>query len=904
MQKGSALFRPMANELQMTSRCTFCAWMMTGALLWLLGLSVQPVHADGALPRPSPESVLQEIHRVAQLPGGQHVAALREAPVLMWSNQATVGIDNAYSNGTRFLAVRLIIVNQSDKPESLRREKLVLQSGNRTFPIGEMPRNIPLAIDDERVAQSSLRMPEAVDIPAGSAAEFWCLFPNVDSIAVTPSLMLRAEFDSGRRTELDLLRQQQARLGLSSERLGPSQALAVFRIHGSLNSLNSVPLTRAFENTIHQGTQRIVLDWNDDAAPLAERLRAWLATTNHQFDQDQQVALQLPVLPSVQFFAVSRAPVQEASGSYNYAREYGKNFDDPGSAVVAGLRELYERIDPELLTQELQFGHPWSRMAVCLTAADRLSPSNSRELLALSRDADPQLRMAALHALAFQNSESAQQRLNEAIANAASNQPDAQAAFQALLASQRREQRQIVADILQSDPLPIPRDWALRNIAENYHPDFNEFLIGSVSHAQPAVRRTALEVLFQLGHARLPELCLKALEDPDDEVRQSAFQILVESPGSQFEEAALSHALKQLQNENVEDSALVLIERLRATEAAPIIVERIKNSEPPRIRLITALESIGSHEDLQDLFAMFDDLQPDEQATALNLAGQLALPEQLKIAEKAMKSPEFSVRYVAIDLMKRLDDPRAVAILGERLPKAPENELNALCMSLGEMGTTAAINRLRNFRLEVIKQEQFEKLPVIERGFQIWNARRPGWSSVEDGYRHRAIEDDDTALKQFSLAIMINPELGAAFAGRGNLHYQHNRFEDAEKDFREAMRLDPFDNQAITGVALLETIRGNWEAGIEYVEERAEWYPEDPYFRYNSACVYGRAIEALQKEPATQENRDRIRQFEQEAIDLLQKAAQQGFQQFDWMREDPDLAPLRNLPAFQKIGVN
>jgi Flp pilus assembly protein TadD len=59
--------------------------------------------------------------------------------------------------------------------------------------------------------------------------------------------------------------------------------------------------------------------------------------------------------------------------------------------------------------------------------------------------------------------------------------------------------------------------------------------------------------------------------------------------------------------------------------------------------------------------------------------------------------------------------------------------------------------------------------------------------------------------------------------------------------------------------------------------------PSDANILYNAACVYG----VLQKKG--------------EALALLKKASAAGLSKWDWVGRDPDLACLRDDPAFQLL---
>jgi len=59
--------------------------------------------------------------------------------------------------------------------------------------------------------------------------------------------------------------------------------------------------------------------------------------------------------------------------------------------------------------------------------------------------------------------------------------------------------------------------------------------------------------------------------------------------------------------------------------------------------------------------------------------------------------------------------------------------------------------------------------------------------------------------------------------------------------------------------------------------------PKDPTTLYNAACVYG------------------LFERKVEALAMLQKAKEAGFQTLEWAARDPDLACLHGDPEFQRL---
>jgi Flp pilus assembly protein TadD len=286
---------------------------------------------------------------------------------------------------------------------------------------------------------------------------------------------------------------------------------------------------------------------------------------------------------------------------------------------------------------------------------------------------------------------------------------------------------------------------------------------------------------------------------------------------------------------------------------------------------------------------------------ALDLATPLPIGLRLEIAKKAVHSKEQGVRNGAIQVLKSIGDDRALDLLNQMLAKAPREEREMICMALAEIGSDAAIRTLYEYRERSLQAGERSALSAVDQALRLWRARLPGWNFVESGYVHVQAENQKEALKAFSLAILINPELADAYSARGNVYLRLDQFSNAGKDFLEALRLDPIDGQAVTGLAIVKAVEGHEEEAIRYVDEQARHYPGDRFFAYNTACVYGRAIEALRRRPASAEIQARIAELEGQALKKLHESIDYGFNQFDWMQKDPDLAAFRDLPDFKKL---
>jgi tetratricopeptide (TPR) repeat protein len=70
---------------------------------------------------------------------------------------------------------------------------------------------------------------------------------------------------------------------------------------------------------------------------------------------------------------------------------------------------------------------------------------------------------------------------------------------------------------------------------------------------------------------------------------------------------------------------------------------------------------------------------------------------------------------------------------------------------------------------------------------------------------------------------------------------------------------------------------------------------------YNAACGYALCVQAIGMSPPTDEKKGERKQDVELALACLKEAVAAGFSDFDQLRKDPELLPLRELPEFQAL---
>jgi len=117
-----------------------------------------------------------------------------------------------------------------------------------------------------------------------------------------------------------------------------------------------------------------------------------------------------------------------------------------------------------------------------------------------------------------------------------------------------------------------------------------------------------------------------------------------------------------------------------------------------------------------------------------------------------------------------------------------------------------------------------------------------------------------------------------------NMSRQQQRDLDIEIGFLEGVvKRDRLNVEALQLLGDDYTQRGRYEEGLKIDRRLARLCPGDPLVQYNLACSFS----------LTAEHR--------KAANALRKAIQYGYRDFEHLRRDTDLAPLRKQPVYAAI---
>ena len=157
------------------------------------------------------------------------------------------------------------------------------------------------------------------------------------------------------------------------------------------------------------------------------------------------------------------------------------------------------------------------------------------------------------------------------------------------------------------------------------------------------------------------------------------------------------------------------------------------------------------------------------------------------------------------------------------------------------------------------------------------------------------------ALEKLNSILIDYPWSYSAYISRASLHLRNGAPELAIMDLKEADRLSPEDPLIQSLTALTDVRLGRPAAGIAAAEEVLRSVPDLPTFIrrwtiYNTACVYGRAVEREQAGARKDE-------LTRRAMELLRAAAvrDDGIDDVDHVQNDPDLSMFHQHPEWQNF---
>lgn len=799
----------------------------------------------------------------------------------------------------RYFAARLIFINLTPQAISIKKDQFRIEVDGAEQPIKDVPANLQYVgfqAGSENFQLRNLKTPDELKIPAGGTATTWVVSTEIPGGNQVPKLVVKATAGE-HKVEIDVNQQALATLGLDVERIGPRESLGLLTIHGSLNTINLGSFVDALDRLAAAKVARAVVRWADGAGPVEGQLLSWLVQSAQMAGRGEVQNQQFPSLPaSVRELHLARIPNTDAN---NYNQQPGmpvRVHKTDAEAVAAALESAYEVLPLDELVTEIEKGHALTRSAALAGGGGRLPADKLPLILKYAADPSPAMQRSALIALRHFGEPEAVKTLEQtALKNA---EPSASAALESLAASRFPTAHEALLKILKNEPA-ASRKKIVGVLARYPRPIWSESVYAFVEDPNSGLGAEGLRALSLVGHPKMIEVFEKALGQKNADVRNEAFNILSTRTDAQSEELAMKFTLAHLKDTAPTPQMINLLNRTKDPRAVDPLLELFDKQPNNRSMLINTLAQIGDQKVSDRFIQEYPKLRNYEQAAVLNALIQLRSPGFRKLAGQAIASNDASLVSAACQGLQNDGSPEAVRMLIDAFEKTSNtNTWSYTSNALSMVGTPDARETLLKARAS---NDQNKRNMANNALRNLWQ-RSPGYQYIFQAQQSAQAEKWKEAVQHFSMAIEIDPDLPDAWSGRANAHLKQNKTKEAKTDYTKAFELDPYNSNAITGLSLLTVLEGDYEAGIKKVEEARGKFTNDVLFAYNTACVYSQATAAAAKDEKAADREKKVEEYRKKAFEELKRSVQLGFQDFEWMKKDPDFAPIRETPEFEEIA--
>lgn len=875
---------------------------------------------------PTVEELLQRLDELEARTRGDAPAAqpaARSESLVMMLEHSNLATTNVYGpDGIRYFVTRLLLINLSDEPVAVETNRIVLTVDGREFTLADRPPRIessPIQVQGQLRQYNDIKPEERLEVPPQGTAATWLLYAGLESPQV-PELRLTLRTDDGEQT-LNVNEYQRGMLGLGVERIGPEGCLALLTIPGELNSINAENLADELDRLAGEEVARAVIAFGETARRPDDQVLGWLV--QGQANRANMQYSQLPALPvAMRELHLASLPGDDQSPWYGDGTGVVLH-PSTESAAIAALRSAFEVLPREELRKETAFGHRLSRAAALAHGAARLTQDDLPLILKASREEDELIRNSALQALSQFGEAAAVERLLEA---AETGSPDVRAVAVASLAGSRFPAGHLALRRYLETTTPEIRLSVIDVLAQYPRPIWSEFIYQDAYAEDPALRLAAVRGLVRIGHPELFQVLSDALASDDAALREEAFARLAERTDAKSESLANEYALQLLADAPPSGSVTSILGRTRDPRAVPLLLKHLDAVQDNRPALISLLGTVGGAEIAPELIARYKDYGDQERAAVLETLRQLGVDEARPLALEALTSKQPAVTAVAANLLASDPSEESVQLLAAALEQTVDAyAASAICNALSAVGNADARAALikaresqdgnkRSYAISALQRIKFSS-PAWQYTSQAQEPMRIAAEHQAQAEEFRAAGDEEQAEQQatlataefekadewLKLALLFDPEFAEAYSRRGHMRLTQEKLDEARSDFEQAIGLDEYDVIGVTGLAIVDAIQGEHAAAVKRIESAKERFADDMMFEYNSACVYGRALLAVQGEDESEERTAVIERYRGAGLAHLQRALELGFADRDHLRRDPDLEAFRDTPEYQEM---
>jgi len=249
----------------------------------------------------------------------------------------------------------------------------------------------------------------------------------------------------------------------------------------------------------------------------------------------------------------------------------------------------------------------------------------------------------------------------------------------------------------------------INGVVARQYPTYNnsntnlDFLLSILSASDANTRRNACNRLKRIRNERIVEPVIRLLEDPENNIRCLAAQVL----GNQRDSRATAPLVAMLQDKSetaydTKTAAAAALGELGDPAAGGPLLEALKDPNPYLRRMVAiSLGKLKVPEALEPLIAQLEamDAPPGSDGAAIGL-GFLGRPEAVEPLLRAMKRANVQLRRSAVQSLGLLRDARALEPLTTAATEDTDPQTRLLAIgalgNLGDSRAAASLTRLAN----------------------------------------------------------------------------------------------------------------------------------------------------------------------------------------------------------------
>lgn len=747
---------------------------------------------------------------------------------------------NRAPNGLYFFLTRLILVNQSPQPLKLVRSQIKAVVDGQEVRIRTLPTNLTnqnVQLGKRSLRLNSLNFKDQVTVPPGEQDSLWILLTDLPGAPRIPEIELQVTVND-QTLKLNVNRFELGKLKYDIKLLGPSQCLAELTVSGELNSINIGSLIQEVDQLTTRNIKRFVMHFPDPKTQIDTTVKNWLPRAANQVGMNTMVNSPFPVFPNmITELHLSGEVIKDTRVPYLGINKGQVIHEKESEAIHAALDSAMSVLTREKVAEQIRTGSPAVKIAALISGGRQLTNEELPLILELTSDPDPLVQQAALFALRYLGDPRSYERLTQVARTVG---PQSEVAIASLAESRFAQGQKVLLKLLKESP-PASQKTMIGIIAQSPRPQWGDAIYEFISSDNLELRKAAIKALILNGHPRLFEILTNALQSPHPEIREVAFQELIQQKDNESETLALNYVLSQLEQTAPTQAMLSFLDRLKDPRAIPLLfhhLENLKLDAGLRVGMINTLASIGDQTVEAGFLKVYPQANSNEKQLIITSLQKIDSPQYFELAEQALNDSNLQVVSGAIKSLSASGSLEAVRILQKTLRKTDQpSTWNAIYSSLFSIGTPEARQIIMDARFE---GELDEKKRAAATALNNIYMRSPGYQYVKNGDAEQGRKQYEEALQEYQTALSIDSLLVPAYLGIVNVQNATQKYEEALKTADQGLEIDGMNARLYVAKGMIYSNLSQSDEALQQFHKAIEIAPLDHYAYVMLASHYSK----------------------------------------------------------------